>query len=283
MQKCHGYRFSISTCYYQCVEISQNIELKQFTAGLRSGFPIFLGYLPVGLAFGILACNYGFTPLQAILASAFALSGVGQFVALTTLVLSESIVASVLASTIVNLRYILFSASLSPHLQGLKYRTLAWIGFTTTDESFAINSAEIRELRASPSSIIGVGTVGWLGWVLGTTGGTIGAQFLGDLSAFGIYFAMPAMYAALFIALASNRKQIYCGIGAGIIVLILYGLNLLGLGLETYWFTVITAIVAASLAVWIFPKEKNAKKGTDTPGNDVCGKVAKSTVEDDVQ
>ncbi|MCL2680273.1 MAG: AzlC family ABC transporter permease [Coriobacteriia bacterium] len=226
--------------------------MKQFFAGLRSGFPIFLGYLPVGLAYGILACNYGFTPLQAVLASALALSGVGQFVALTTLVLSESVAASVLASTIVNLRYILFSATLSPHLQGLKYRTLAWIGFSTTDEAFAINSAEIRELRASPSSMMGVGAIGWIGWIFGTTLGTVGAQFLGDLSAFGIYFAMPAMYAALFVALASNRKQVYCGLIAALIALTLYGLTRLGLGLEIYWFTVITALVAATIAVLIF-------------------------------
>lgn len=238
------------------MNIAGNIELKQFTTGMRSGFPIFLGYLPVGLAFGILACNYGFTPLQAILASAFALSGVGQFVALGTLVLSESVFASVLASSIVNLRYILFCASLSPHLQGLKYRTLAWIGFTTTDESFAINSTEIRELRASPASMIGVGTMGWIGWIVGTSGGALGARFLGDLSAFGIYFAMPAMYAALFIALSSNRKHIYCGIAAGLIVMVLYGFNHLGLGLATYWFTVITALIAASLAVLIFPEKE---------------------------
>jgi len=237
--------------------ISRNVELKQFSAGMRSGFPVFLAYLPVGLAYGILAVNFGFTPLQAVLASALALSGVGQFVALSTLALSGSVAASVLASTIVNLRYILFSASLSPHLQGLKLRTLAWIGFTTTDESFAINSAEIRKLRASPSSMIGVGAIGWLGWVIGTSAGTVGAQFLGDLSAFGIYFAIPAMYAALFVALANNRRQVYCGLGAGIIALGLYGLNLLGLGLEVYWFTVITALAAATLAIFIFPADED--------------------------
>ncbi|MCL2379688.1 MAG: AzlC family ABC transporter permease [Coriobacteriia bacterium] len=240
---------------------SRNIELKQFRAGLRSGFPIFLGYLPVGIAYGILTVNFGFTPIQAILASALALSGVGQFVALSTLALSESVMASILASTIVNLRYILFSASLSPHLQGLKMRILAGIGFTTTDESFAINSTEIRELRASPHSMFGVGAIGWLGWVLGTGIGTIGAQFLGDLSAWGIYFAIPAMYAALFVALANNRKQVYCGLGAAAITLGLYGLTLLGLQLETYWFTIITALIAATLAVLIFPDKGDNSDG----------------------
>jgi len=235
------------------MNLANNIELKQFLAGVRTGFPIFLGYLPIGIAFGILASSYGFTPLQAIMASALILSGSGQFVALATLALSGSIVASVIACTVVNLRYALFAMTLSPHLQGLKMRTIAWLGFTITDETFAFNSAAIRELKASPHSMMGVGTIAWLGWITGTTAGTIGAQFLGDLTAFGIHFAIAAMYAALFVALASTRTQIYCGIAAGLFCLVLYGLNLLGLGLEIYWFTIITAIAAATLFVLIIP------------------------------
>ena len=238
------------------MNIKDNIELKQFFAGMRTGSPIFLGYLPIGIAFGMIAVNHGFTPFQAILASTVILSGSGQFVALSTMVLSGSVVASVIASTVVNLRYALLSVTLSAHLRGLKMRTLAWLGFTITDETFAVNSAEIRKLRANPSSMMGVGTISWLGWITGTAVGAIGSSYMGDLSAFGIYFAMPAMYAGLFIALANNRKQIYCGIGAGLLVIALYGLNLLGLQLAIYWYAVITSIAAATIAVIVFPDSK---------------------------
>ena len=57
----------------------------RFTRGLRLGFPIFLGYVPVGLAFGILAHTVGFTVLQAVLCSATALAGAGQLIALSFL------------------------------------------------------------------------------------------------------------------------------------------------------------------------------------------------------
>jgi len=235
------------------MNIAGNIELRQFAFGVKTGFPIYLGYLPIGIAFGILACEYGFSPVQAILASTLILSGSGQFVALSTLALSGSVFASVLACAVVNLRYALFAVTLSPHLHGLKTRTLAWLGFTITDETFAFNSAQIREMKASPHSMMGLGTISWLGWISGTTIGAIGSQFLGDLSAFGIHFAIAAMYAALFVALANNRQQVYCGLVAGLLCLVLYGINLIGLGLETYWFTIITAIAAASLFVLIIP------------------------------
>lgn len=232
----------------------------------------------------MLAVSYGFSPFQAILTSALVLSGSGQFVALSTLALSGSVIASVLASTVVNLRYALLSVTLSAHLHGLKMRILAWLGFTITDESFAINSAEIRELRASPSSMLGVGTTSWLGWITGTSIGAIGSQHMSDLSAFGIHFAMPAMYAALFIALANNRKQIYCGIGAGFFVMALYGLNLLGLQLEIYWYAVIAAIAAATIAVIILPENESAEEALITasePGADTrISSAAQSTKAD---
>jgi len=234
---------------------AQDITFEQFRAGLKAGFPIFLSYLPIGIAFGVLAHNYGFTPFQAILMSTLVLSGSGQFVALSTLFLSGSILASVLASFIVNLRYALHSVVLSTHLHGLRMRVLTWLAYTLTDETFALNSAAIRENKASPGSMLGLGTIAWLGWIFGTTLGTFGSLYLGDLSAFGIHFAIPAMYCALFVALASNLRQLWCGIGASLIVVALYGLNLLGLGLQIYWFSVITALIAATIAVFVFRKQ----------------------------
>ena len=51
--------------------------------GIELGLPIFLGYMPVGMAFGILANERGFTTLQAVVCSATALAGAGQFIALS--------------------------------------------------------------------------------------------------------------------------------------------------------------------------------------------------------
>ena len=242
----------------------------QFRAGLKSGLPIFLGYIPVGLAFGILACQHGFFWWEAILMSATAIAGSGQFVALSTLVASGGQVApALIASTVVNLRYLLFSASTAPHLRKVKLPLLAWIGFLLTDETFAINMAEIAEKKSTPIRMAGVAFISWIGWMLGTAVGALGAGFIKDADRFGVNFAMPAMYAALFVALAQNLKQVICGIGAALIVIALYALNSLHvIAVPAYWFIVIAALAAATIATLIWPHagENEARPDLDADG-----------------
>lgn len=232
---------------------------------MRSGFPIFLGYLPVGLAYGILAAQHGFTWWEAVAASGAAISGAGQFVALSTAAASGSLVAALVASGIVNLRYVLFSATLSPHVRRIRALPMAWLGFTVTDESFAVNMAEIKRGTATPLTMAGVGAIAWVGWVLGTLVGALGAGRIGDASRFGVDFAMPAMYAALFVALAQNRRHVICGVGAAAIALGLYACSRVGLAIPQHWFIVIAAPVAATLAVLVFKPSGRDLTGEDAP------------------
>jgi 4-azaleucine resistance transporter AzlC len=224
-----------------------------FFAGVRSGLPIFAGYLPVGFVFGILARQHGFTPFEAIAASAAGFSGAGQFVALSTLTASGHVAAAIIASGIVNLRYVLFSASLSPFLKGSSLRSLLWPAFSVTDESFAVNTAELRNGTATLRSMSGVGAIAWCGWVVATALGAFGGAWVGDLSRFGVDFAMPAMYAALFVALAQNRRQVLCGFGTAVFALALAAASRLGMNIPAHWLIVVSALVGATLAVVVFP------------------------------
>jgi len=242
----------------------------QFRAGLKSGFPIFLGYVPVGVAFGILACQHGFTTWEAVLMSMTAIAGSGQFVGLSALVLSGgNVVMALIASTVVNLRYLLFSATMSPHLHKVRPLLLTWLGFSLTDESFAINMAEIGEKKSTPIRMAGVGFIAWVGWMTGTLIGAVGASFIKNADRYGVNFAMPAMYAALFVALAQNLKEVLCGTGAAVIVIVLYVLSRFHvLAISSSWYIVIAALLAATIAtiIWPHPDDREAHPDLDADG-----------------
>jgi len=53
--------------------------------GLNAGWPICLGYLPIGMAFGVLAQKAGLTPLQIGLMSIMVFAGSAQFIAVAML------------------------------------------------------------------------------------------------------------------------------------------------------------------------------------------------------
>jgi 4-azaleucine resistance transporter AzlC len=224
----------------------------RFRRGLGLGTPIFLGYLPVGIAFGILARTTGFTVFEAVACSATALAGAGQFIALSFLAAGAGPFSVLIATTVVNLRYVLFASTLSTYVRDASTPTHAALAFSLTDETFAVNVADHRQGLATPASMAGVGAVAWTGWVLGTLIGAVGAGWIGDPSRFGVGFAMPAMFTALFVALAEDWRHVVVGILAGAVVLALPLLGAVGLHLDSSWYLVIASMAAASVAaaVW---------------------------------
>ena len=108
----------------------------------------------------------------------------------------------------------------------------------------------------------GVGVVAWTGWVLGTALGAVAGSLIGDPSRWGVEFAMPAMFTALFIALAEDRRHVITGVFAGVIALALPLLAGLGIDIPDSWFIVIASVGAASLAAVMF--RENEAVMTDT-------------------
>jgi 4-azaleucine resistance transporter AzlC len=213
----------------------------RFVRGARLGMPIFLGYMPIGMAFGIAATALGFTVAQTSGCSALVLAGAGQFIAVETLRGGGGLVAALVATGIVNLRYVLFSATLSPHLRDYPRWQQVLLAFTLTDETFAVNISDAREGRADAYSMLGVGAIAWIGWTLGTTVGAVAGASIGDPRAWGVDFAMPAMFTALLVGQITGRREI---VAAAIAAALTLALSLV---LPAEWAVVAGAVGTASV------------------------------------
>lgn len=209
--------------------------------GIRLGFPIFLGYMPVGAAFGILARSWGFSPAQAIICSGTALAGAGQFIGLSLMKAGADVASVLVATTVVNLRYMLFGATLSPYVKTAPLSGQAALAFSVTDETFAVNISDLRQGTGEVWSMAGVGAVAWSGWVLGTALGVFGSSLIGDPYRFGVEFAMPAMFTALLVAQAEDKRHIVIGLVAAVLTVVC------ALVLPGKWYIVTAAIGAATI------------------------------------
>lgn len=230
----------------------ERITVSGLRRGLKAGAPIFLGYVPVGTAFGILARQLGFSTAEAVICSATALAGAGQFIALSLLAGGATAAATIAATAVVNMRYVLFATTVAPHLKGASLASRSWLAFTLTDETFAVNLAERRAGRHGVGSMAGVGAIAWCGWVLGTALGAAGSDLVKDPSSWGVDFAMPAMFAALFVALAEDRRHVLVGVLSGVVVLVLPLLASIGLPVDASWFIVIASLAGATMGWWWF-------------------------------
>ena len=86
---------------------------KQFKEGAKAALPIVLGYLPVGMAFGVLARKAGLTSFEVGLMSLLVYVGASQFIAVEMISKGFMWFPIVLTTLFVNLRHLLMSSTVS--------------------------------------------------------------------------------------------------------------------------------------------------------------------------
>ncbi|NLA82954.1 MAG: AzlC family ABC transporter permease [Clostridiales bacterium] len=189
--------------------------------GWKAAVPVALGYLPLGLAFGILAARQGLTWIDVFFMSLLVYAGSAQFIA-SAMLSSGSAAAAIISTTfLVNLRHLLMSASLSPLLKHLSSPILAWISLGITDETFAAGYPEASGGKASPWFYFGLNGLSHFSWIVSTVTGCLLGSRIPDPEKWGLDFALPAMFIGLLLMQMKNRKDIIVALTGGITALVL--------------------------------------------------------------
>jgi 4-azaleucine resistance transporter AzlC len=105
--------------------------------GLIAAWPICLGYIPLGLAFGVIAQKAGLHPLEIGFMSLLVFAGSSQFIAVSMLSSGAGAASIIFTTFAVNLRHFLMSSALVLHLANIRKRILSLFAYGVTDESFA--------------------------------------------------------------------------------------------------------------------------------------------------
>jgi len=166
--------------------------------GVAAAWPICLGYLPIGLAFGVLAQKAGLSPLQIGLMSVFVFAGSSQFIAVSMLAAGASLLSIVATTFVVNLRHFLMSSALAVFLKNADRKKLSLFAYGVTDESFAVNLSKFRDSRWDLNSALVTNQAANFTWIITTVLGGIGGQFI-PAHAFGIDYALIAMFICLLV------------------------------------------------------------------------------------
>lgn len=184
--------------------------------GLQAAWPICFGYVPIGLAFGVLASQAGLSLLQIGLMSLIVFAGSSQFIAVSMLQSSASPLAIVTTTFVVNLRHVLMSAALAMHLRGTAKLPLAGFAYGVTDESFAVNQARfVGGVWDLHRSMVVNTTANWV-WIASTVaGGALGTLL--PAGALGLDYALTAMFIGLLTMQLRSRLSAWVALLAGVL------------------------------------------------------------------
>lgn len=219
--------------------------------GIKKGFPLFLGYFPVAVAFGLTSVSLGIPLWLTIAMSLTNFTSAGQFSGVNLISTHAYMFEVAVTTFIINLRYLLMSISTSQKLLDMKMPKKLLVAFGITDETFAISSTE----KENHSFLYFMGLIAcpYVGWALGTIAGA----FISSNLPVRIQNSMDIMLYAMFIAIISpemkKSKPVLITILVSIGISSLFKWTPILSEVSKGFIIIITTIAASAFAALIFP------------------------------
>jgi 4-azaleucine resistance transporter AzlC len=219
----------------------------QFKEGAKAALPIVLGYLPVGVAFGILARKAGLTTFEVGWMSFLVYAGASQFIAIE--MISKGILwfPIVMATFFINLRHLLMSSALSLYFKKNRFRTLSLLSAQLTDESFAVAISNTSRILDRPSYLFGLQMTSQLAWIAGSVGGSLFGKLI-DHKEYGIPFALPSLFICLLLIQIKKVRHLWVMVIAGISSI------LFKWAFPGNWYILLTGLLASGIGMAIETK-----------------------------
>lgn len=195
--------------------------------GFKAVLPMMVGAAPFGLIYGVLAVGAGLSPAMAQAMSILVFAGSAQFI--TAQLVGAGAPSPVILFTIaiVNLRHVLYSASIAPYLQHLRPMWKWGLAYLLTDEAYAVvitryNQAEHKAAPHRHWYLLGAGMGLWVCWQSSTAVGVfLGAQIP---TYWSLDFAIALTFIAIVVPALKDRPNLVAALVAGVIAVIAAGL-----------------------------------------------------------
>ncbi|QEC49074.1 AzlC family ABC transporter permease [Baekduia soli] len=187
-------------------------------SGARDSLPVAVASLLIGISFGISAHAAGMPGLAAVVMSAIVFAGSAQFAAVAVLSQGGSVVAAVLAATLMNARYLAMGFALGPWLKGGPVRR-AFEGQIVSDAAWAI--ANLGQGRFDRHRLFGSTAVQYVTWIPGTALGVLAGGVVPDPQALGIDAVFPAMFLALLAGEMRDAEAFGVAVAGAVVAVVL--------------------------------------------------------------
>lgn len=177
-------------------------------AGARACIPMLVGVAPFGLVAGATPAAEGFGVAAALGMSTIIFAGASQLAVVDVLAGGGSAVVAALAAWTINLRLLLYSASMAPHLSHEPLRRRIAASYVLVDQNYAISVAHWANPRTRPSAdfTIGGGLLLGTAWVICTLIGAVAGSAVPE--GLPLDFAVPLVFLVLLVPVLTTRPSV---------------------------------------------------------------------------
>ncbi len=220
----------------------------EFLSGVKAELPILFGVAPFGMIYGALAMATGLPAAMAQAMSAVVFAGSAQFIAVQMIAGGAPALVLLLTTFVVNIRHLLYSASVAPYLAGLRTSWKTLLAYLLTDEAYAVAILHYQEADAISTAgqpaapalhpvavsphhhrtaasrhwyLLGAGLALWATWQTATAAGIFLAARVPE--SWSLDFALPLTFIALLAPTLRDRPARIAALAAGLTALIAAG------------------------------------------------------------
>jgi 4-azaleucine resistance transporter AzlC len=197
-----------------------------FRRGVRDVSPLLLGVAPFGLVTGVAAVDAGLSLPQTVGMSVVVFAGASQLAALELLEAGAPLAVVVLTAVVINLRMLMYSASIAPYFRSFPARLKAGLAYLLTDQAYALSVARYRGEGSADRAAyyLGAGVTLWVVWQVTTVAGVLVQA--GVPPSLGLDFAVPLVFLALLVPAMEDRPTTVAGLVGGGLAVVAAGLPL---------------------------------------------------------
>lgn len=205
--------------------MSHQGAMPAFSEGARAVLPLMTGMLPFGLITGVTAIGIGMSPADAMGMTLLFYSGSAQMVVLQLMHSGALPLTMVVTALVINLRFVMYSAALAPHLSNLPRRKTWPLAFVLSDQAFALCSLKFGAGPVGRSAFayyMGTALPMWVGWNLAVLAGVyLGA---GIPQSWSLGFAIPLSFLALLVPSIRNPAMLGAAVAGGALAVLAHDL-----------------------------------------------------------
>lgn len=231
--------------------MSDNNNTKtQYKAGAKSGIPIIFGFIPIGIAYAIMARHEGFSAPETIFMSIAVFAGASQMMAVGMYAQGAGIAAMIFTTFILNLRHLIMSTCIMNKMRSERTSAKLLAAFGVTDESFAVFTTAKQENCTMPY-FLGLISVTYLSWVAGSAIGAFTSDFLPPLLTASLGIALYAMFIALIMPDLKRSSRL------GLLVVFTAAVNtVLSQFMASSWALIVSTLICAAIGVFFVDADK---------------------------
>lgn len=225
----------------------------QFLRGMKAGVPVILGFIPVGIAYAVMARQAGFSVFHTCLMSIMVFAGASQMMVVGMFEQGASIIAMIIATFILNLRHLIMGTCIMSRMRENNTIKKFLAGFGVTDESFAIFTTEKEENCTLPF-FVGLLIVTYLSWVAGSCIGAVASNLLPEILSASLGVALYAMFIGLLIPNVRGNMRL------GLLVVLTAVVNtILVQFIASSWSLIISTLVCAFVGMFFVDIESEVE------------------------